>query len=142
MASSPSARTRAMICATGSETLSAAGTSARSSAAGGAASPSSEISSERMQPLQQGVDRFRLQLVRHGVGDHPGGANRDLLADLQPVLPQRGPGRGQIDDPLDETGQRRELDGALDLDDLGLAARPAEMTGGNFGVLGGDADYS
>ena len=29
---------------------------------------------------------------------------------------------GEVDDPLDEPGQRRELDRALDLDDLDLAA--------------------
>ncbi len=48
---------------------------------------------------------------------------RDLLAHHEPVLAQRRPGRGEVDDRLDQPGQRRQLDRALDLDDLGLAAR-------------------
>ena len=56
------------------------------------------------------------------IGDQTGRALDDLLADYQVVLAQRRPGRSQIDDRLGEAGERRQLDRALDLDDLGLAA--------------------
>ena len=51
----------------------------------------------------------------------------DLLADDEAVLAQRRAGRGEVDDRLDQAGQRRELDRALDLDDLGLAAGLLEV---------------
>src|SRR3954462_6830248 len=73
------------------------------------------------QPLQHLVDRLGLELVRDRVGDEPRCRDRDLLAHHEPVLAQRRPGRGQVDDGLDEPGQRRQLDRALDLDDLRLA---------------------
>ena len=53
--------------------------------------------------------------------------DRDLLAHDEAVLAQRRAGRGEVDDRLDQAGQRRELDRALDLDDLGLAAGALEV---------------
>src|SRR5689334_7171559 len=76
---------------------------------------------------QDVVDGLGLELVRHGVGDEPRGAGGDLLALDQAVLPQRGAGRREVDDALSQPGQRRQLDRALDLDDLRLAARALEV---------------
>jgi hypothetical protein len=60
--------------------------------------------------------------VRDRVGDEARRRGRDLLAHHQAVLAQRGPGGREVDDRLHQPRERRELDGALDLDDLGLAA--------------------
>ena len=66
----------------------------------------------------------------------------DLLADDEVVLAQRRAGRGEVDDRLDDPGQRRELDRALDLDDLGLAPGLLEVAGGDLRVLGRDAHHA
>src|SRR3954468_13683788 len=87
------------------------------------------------QPLQDLVDRLGLQLVGDRVGDQPRRRDRDLLADREAVLAQRRPRRGEVDDRLDEPGQRGELDRALDLDDLGLAPRALEEAGRDPRVL-------
>src|SRR4051812_31692791 len=131
-AASPRARTSAMIAATSSATEAPDGTAARISAARAAAS------SRRTQALQHGVDLRRLDPVGDGVGDQPGGGGRDLLADDQPVLAQGRARRREVDDPVDHAGQRRELHGALDLDDLDLAAGALEVVVGDPRVLGGD----
>ena len=86
-------------------------------------------------PRHDVVDRRRLELVRDRVGDQPRGRGRDLLADHEPVLAQRRAGRGEVDDPVHEPGQRRELDRALDLDDLRLAAGALEVGGRDPRVL-------
>src|ERR1700674_3175714 len=85
----------------------------------------------RTQPLQQPVDGGGLELVRDGVGDQAGGALQDLLAHDEVVLAQRGAGGGEVDDRLHQVGERRQLDGALDLHDLRLPTRLLEMRGGN-----------
>src|SRR5205807_96224 len=71
---------------------------------------------------EQLVDLRGLELVRDGVRDQARGAHDDLLAHDEVVLAQRRPGRGEVDDRLDHSRERRELDRALDLDDLSLSA--------------------
>src|SRR5258708_35863899 len=97
---------------------------------------------QRAKALLQLVDRGGLQLVGHGVGDQPSGADEDLLAHHEVVLAQRRAGGGEIDDRLDDAGQWGELDGALDLDDLRLAAGLLEVAGGGAGGLGGAPHYA
>src|SRR5512142_1717683 len=101
------------------------GTSSRIHAAVAAASSPavSDRRSHRIEALQEGVELTCLQLVRDTVGDQPRRARSDLLADDEPVLAERRSRRGEVDDPLDEPGQRRELHRALHLDDLRLATR-------------------
>ena len=82
----------------------------------------------------------RLQLVRDRVGDQARGGDGDLLDHLEAVLAQRRAGRGEVDDAVDEARQRRQLDRALDLDDLDLAAGLGEVVGGDARVLGRDPD--
>ena len=65
-----------------------------------------------------------------------------VLADHEVVLAQRRAGRGEVDDRLDQAGQRRELDRALDLDDLDLAPGALEVRCGDARILGGDADHA
>ena len=60
----------------------------------------------------------------------------------EPVLAQRRAGRGQVDDALGQPGQRRQLDRALDLDDLGLAAGALEVARGDPRVLRRDAHHA
>src|SRR5262249_34886320 len=132
-AASPRARTSATIPATASLTDSAPGASARTWAATSYGSPSARrstatpasarrVGDDAAPPLHHLVDRARLELVRDRVGDEARGRLGDLLAHHEAVLLQRRACRGEVDDRLDEAGQRRELDRALDLDDLGLAA--------------------
>ena len=66
----------------------------------------------------------------------------DLLAHHEAVLAQRRAGRREVDDPLDQPGQRRQLDRALDLDDLRLAARALEVAPRDPRVLGRDAHHA
>src|SRR5437764_2169846 len=101
-ASSPPDRTAATISATMLSTDSGAGTNARSRTASACSSPLSSRRSDRIQALQEGVERPSLELVGDRVGDQPGRALGDLLAHLEAVLPQSRAGRGQIDDPLDQ----------------------------------------
>src|SRR4051812_7446081 len=131
-AASPRARTPAMIAATSAATDAPAGTAARIAAATRAAS------SRRTQALQHGVDLRRLDPVGHRVGDQPRRGGRDLLADHEPVLAQGRPRCREVDDPVHQPGQRRQLDRALDLDDLHLAPRALEVVVGDPRVLGGD----
>src|SRR6202050_1146725 len=151
-AASPSLRTRSRISRTCPATDSPSGIRARMWAAAPAAPPRPERScalrrsrrmtsgpaghsgSERVranrgrragaltQPGEQLVDLPGLKLVGDRVCDQPGGAHDDLLADDQVVLAQGGASGGQVDDRLDHACQRRELDRALDLDDLCLPA--------------------
>src|SRR5919204_827563 len=121
-AASPWPRTLATICPTACVTDSALGASARTCAATARGSPSAKRSSDT-QALHHLVDRRRLELVRDRVGDEPRRRRGDVLAHDEPVLAQRGARRGEVDDRLDEAGQRRQLDRALDLDDLRLAPR-------------------
>src|SRR3954451_8072264 len=130
-ASSPRSATSSTIAVTWTTAIPA--TSPRIRAATAAAF--SAVHSNRTDALQQRVDLTRPQLVRHGVGDQPRGRRRDLLAHDEPVLAQRRAGRGEVDDPLDEPGERRQLDRALDLDDLGLPARALEVVGGDLRIL-------
>ena len=132
---SPPSRTAAMIFATSSATEAPGGTSARTSAALAAAS------SARTQALHDGVDLRRLDPVGDRVGDQPRRRVHDLLAHDEPVLAQ-GRARGrEVDDRVDHAGQRRELDGALDLDELDLAAGALEVLAGDPRVLGRDAHH-
>ena len=85
-------------------------------------------------PAASSISR-RLELVRDRVGDQARGRGHDLLAHDEPVLAQRRAGRGEVDDPLDQPGQRRELDRALDLDDLRLAAGALEVAAAIRGYL-------
>src|SRR4051794_1608992 len=133
-AASPPSRTLSTISRTSAATDSAAGTSARTSAATAAASSTLQLR-RIADPREQLVDLGGLELVGDRVRDQPRGRGPDLLADDEPVLLQRRPRRGQVDDALDQPGQRRELDRALDLDDLGLAARALEVGGGDPRVL-------
>src|SRR5579863_10058058 len=111
-----------MIFATSSLTDGGASWRPRICSLSSAASASVRRSS-RTGALQQLVDCGRLQLVGDGVGDQARRALGDRLADHEVVLAQRRARGGEVDDRLDEAGQRRELDRALDLDDLGLATR-------------------
>src|SRR5579862_6861862 len=119
-----------MISPTASRTDSGAATSSRSCAATASGVVSASIRLQRMQPLQQRVERLRLELVRDWIRDQPGGAVGDLLPHDEPVLAQRGTRGRQVDDPLDQSGQGRELDRPLDLDDLRLAPGVEEVAGG------------
>src|ERR1019366_7186198 len=119
-----------MISATLSATDSGAGTSARSSCANTVGSIASNTRSDCIQALQQAVDRAGLQLVGDRVGDQPRRAHCDPLADPEPVLPQWRPRRREVDDALDQAGQRRQLDRALDLDDLRLTPGREEVPRG------------
>src|SRR5690349_402334 len=110
-----------MISVTESLTDAPGGTSARSCAASATGSPSVAVRrSHCIEALQQMVDCLGFELVRNRVGDQSRGAGGDLLAHDEAVLAQRRAGRGEVDDSLDESRQRRELDRPLDLDDLGL----------------------
>ena len=93
-------------------------------------------------PRHHVVDRGGLELVGDRVGDQPRGRGGDLLADHEPVLAQRRAGRGEVDDPVHEPGQRRQLDRALDLDDLGLAAGALEVGAGDPRVLRRDPHHA
>src|ERR1700722_5171757 len=95
----------------------------------------------RAQAGQQIVDGCGLQLVGDGVGDQTGCADHDLLPDQEVVLLEGGAGGSEVDDGLHHAGQGGELDGALDLHDLGLASRLLEVAGGDAGVLGGDPHH-
>src|SRR3954454_23336005 len=139
-AASPPAATPATISATAAATDSPAGTSARTRPATSAAVCT--VHSARTQALQHGVDLARLHAVGHRVGDQPRRGLSDLLPDHQPVLAQRRPGRRQIDDPVHQPGQRRQLHGALHLDDLRLTARALEVGGGDPRVLRGDPHHA
>src|SRR5947209_9505870 len=132
---SPCARTRAMISLTVSRTASGAGISPLSAAAVRAGWSLAVSRSHRIESFQESVDRLGLELVRHRVGDQPGGALRDLLPDHEPVFSQRRTARGEVDDALGQPGQRRQLDRPLDLDDLHLAPGLEEVPGGGARVL-------
>src|SRR3954454_11269421 len=125
-AASPRARTSATMPATASATDAAPGAIARTAAATCAGSPSARRSTATQalhaaQPLDHLVDGRRLELVGDGVGDQPGGRGEDHLAHDEAVLAQRR-ARGREDgESLGEAGEPRELEGALNLDDLGLA---------------------
>ena len=62
----------------------------------------------------------------------------DLLADLEPVLPQRAAGVDEVHDRVRQARDRRQLDRALDLDDLGPPAGLLEVPLRDVRVLGGD----
>src|SRR5690348_12236579 len=111
-----------MISATRALTDAPRAISARSCAASAIGSPSAVRRSHCIEALQQMVDRLGLELVRDRVGDQPRGAPSDLLAYHQAVLAQRRARRGEVDDALDQSCQRRQLDRALDLDDFRLPA--------------------
>src|SRR5437763_14457311 len=130
-----------MISATASPTDSGAGTSRRSWVASAAGSPSSANRSQRIQALQEPVDRGRLQLVRDPVRYQARGALSDLLADDQPVLAQGVACRGQVDDPLDQARERRQLDRALDLPALRLTPGVEEVPRGALRVLARDPHH-
>ena len=95
-----------------------------------------------MDTLQQSIDGGGAELVGDRVGDQPGRAHRNLLADDEAILPQSGARRGQVDDPLHQPGQRRQLDRALDLDDLGLPPGLQEIPCRDSRVLGRDPDHA
>src|SRR3954470_20189905 len=137
-APSPSTRTASTISATSSATDSAPGASECTRAAAASGSPPSEKRSTGTQALHDVVDRLGLELVRDRVGDQPRRRDGDLLTDREPVLAQRRARRREVDDRLDEPGQRRQLDRPLDLDDLGLPPGALEEVGGGSRVLGRD----
>src|SRR5689334_8849668 len=110
-----------MISATAPLTDGAPATSERTSATSAPVS-SSVRRSMRTRALQELVDGVGLELVRDRVRDQARRADRELLADHEVVLAQRGARRREIDDRLDEPRQGRQLDRPLDLDDLRLAA--------------------
>src|SRR3954447_11294430 len=136
-APSPCSRTSSTIARTSSATDSAPGASECTRTAALCASLPNPIvkRSTLTQPLQHLVDRWRLELVGDRVGDEPRGRDRDLLAHDEPVLLQRRARRRQVDDRLDEPGQRRELHRALHLDDLRLAPGALEEVGGDPRIL-------
>src|SRR4051794_38915142 len=137
----PRRRTSSTIAATASATEAAAGTVARTSAATSAASATVQLR-RIADPREQLVDLRGLELVRDRVGDQAGRRGPQLLAHDQPVLAQRRAGGGEVDDPLDQPGQRGQLDRALDLDDLRLAPGALEVAGGGARVLRRDAHHS
>src|SRR5436190_20151110 len=109
-----------MICATYSCTDSGAAISARNSSARALGSLASVNRSNCTDSLQQAVYLPRAQLMGDGIGNQAGRANRDLLADDQTVLAQSRARRRQVDDRLDQAGQRRQSHRSLDLDDFRL----------------------
>src|SRR4051794_21372147 len=125
----PRRRTSSTMAATESATEAAAGTVARTSAATCAASATVQLR-RIADPREQLVDLGGLELVRDRVGDQASGRGPQLLAHDQAVLAQRGAGRGQVDDPLHQPGEGRQLDRALDLHDLRLAPGALEVAGG------------
>ena len=145
-ASSPPSSTEAMIPATTSWTDAGAGTIPRTCAATSATSSATTASRSTIDDLPQArddvVDLGGAQLVRDRVGDQARGRGEDLLAHDEAVLAQRRAGRGEVDDPLGQAGERRELDGALDLDDLDLAAGALEVARRDPRVLGRDPHHA
>src|SRR3954470_13495166 len=130
-AASPPPRTASTISATSPRTDAPPGASARSAAA----APAPLSRSTRTQAPHHLVDLRRLELVRDRVGDQPRRRGEQLLAHDEPVLAQRRARLGEVDDRLDHPGQRGELDRALHLDDLRLAARLLEVGAGDLRVL-------
>ncbi len=72
------------------------------------------------------------------VGDEARRADDDLLPHLEFVLLQGAAGGDEVDDAVGEADQRRQLDRALDLDHLDLAAGGLEVALGHARVLGRD----
>ncbi len=83
----------------------------------------------------------RAQLVGDPVGDEARRALDDLLAHLEVVLLQGAAGGDEVDDAVGEADQRRQLDRALDLDHLDLAAGRLEVALGDARVLGRDPHH-
>ena len=107
----------------------------------GAPRPPAVVGSSRSRASSSSI-AAALSLCATGLAISLAVHDDDLLAHDQVVLAQRGAGGGQIDDRLDHAGQRRELDRALDLDDLGLPAGLLEVAGGDARVLGGDPHHA
>src|SRR5436190_4887527 len=141
-ASSPPARTRATISSTRATTAGGIARAWRSARAAADGSVSSAARSTRTEPLLDIVDGGRLELVGHRIGDQPRGAAGDLLAHHESVLLQRRARRREVDDRLDQAGERSQLDRALDLDDLGLPAGLLEPARGDPGVLRGHSNHA
>ena len=86
-AASPSAATRATISRTAAVTDPGGGRGHEPLAAAPLVAADRGQALSRHGSAHQVVDRPRLELVRHRVGDQPRGRGRDLLADHQAVLP-------------------------------------------------------
>src|SRR5207253_3040901 len=84
-------------------------------------------------------DHVATELVRRAIGDEDARDLRDLFAFFEAVLHQRRAGLHQVDDELREAGERRELDGALHVDDLRLLTAAREMRRGGARILRRDA---
>ena len=146
---SPSLRTRSMISRTAAATDSPPGTSARTCAAARSGPPrrAASSTSRRSSSISAGAARAvrgsragsgaalamrssmaaALSLCATGFAISRAVHTDDLLAHHEVVLAQRGAGGGEVDDRLHDAGQRGELDRALDLDDLRLAAGLLEV---------------
>src|SRR5215207_2515715 len=81
------------------------------------------------------------EAVGAAVGDEAGGGVRDLIEDDQVVLAEGRPGGAEVHDALGEADERGELDGAVELDDLRLAAQSLEVASGGVGKLGRDPHH-
>ena len=146
-AASPASRTASMISPTRFTSPGGGGAAARTPSTISAGSrPSQSTRATLMEICLPGharldaelVDLGGPQLVRHPVRDQARGRGRDLLADLEPVLAQRPAGVDQVHDRVGQPGDRRQLDGALDLDHLRAPTGVLEETLSDARVLGGD----
>src|SRR5919202_3120021 len=84
----------------------------------------------------EGGDLAVAQTVGLTVGDQARGRGGDLVEHDQVILPECGPGRRQVHDALGEADGRGQLYGAVERDDLRLAAYPFEIPPCRAGVLG------
>ena len=92
------------------------------------------------EPLDHRVELVDAKLVSDPVGDQASRADADLLDHLEPVVGEGPAGVDEVDDPVRQPDERGELDGALDLDHLGLPAHALEVALGGVRVLGRDSD--
>src|SRR5918997_2759570 len=84
----------------------------------------------------QGHDFTVAQAVRAAVGDQTRRRGGDLIEHHEVVLAQRRARRCEVDYALSEADERRELYGAVQLYDLGLAAHALEVAPRGVGELG------
>src|SRR5215210_2509858 len=93
-----------------------------------------------LHSVGQGYDLAVTQTVGAAVGDQARRRGGDLIEHHQVVLAQGGARGGEVDDALCQSEQGRELYGAVQFYDLGLAAHALEVASRGVGELGGHPD--
>src|SRR5437867_2402867 len=88
------------------------------------------------QPPDQVVDPLAVQLGRRPPHTPPGADLEDRLDLDEVVLAQRLARGDEVDDAIGETDQRRDLDGSVELDDLGDDAAGLQVPAGQLRELG------